>query len=333
MTYDEVVSAFFQPSPEGVVPPPVTDASPARRLRDAIEPIAMHSVWSRHTHERLAGLGLDFFSAYVWGRASLLGEPDPGVVVSSFAVFDAELLTSVYAHARATCSREEVVAAREEATIESLRAVLGDADVAGVADRLGAAVRSADPTGRPLFAGLARQPWPADPIGRLWRACELAREHRGDSHVAASVAAGLDPITMNVLTEVWVGMPLGSYSATRGWTPEQIAAASDGMRAKGWLDGDVLSPAGRAWRDDLEAATDALEQSIVDALGADLDADVAALDEWSARCVAACGVPARRVQARRRVAGRRRSVHTSTDVPCRAASGRQRQLLTVPLSI
>jgi hypothetical protein len=34
--YDEVVAAFFQPSPDGLVPPPVVDAAPARRLRDAI---------------------------------------------------------------------------------------------------------------------------------------------------------------------------------------------------------------------------------------------------------------------------------------------------------
>ena len=44
MDYDEVVAAFFHPSPEGIVPPVVAGASPARRLRDAIEPIAMHAV-------------------------------------------------------------------------------------------------------------------------------------------------------------------------------------------------------------------------------------------------------------------------------------------------
>ena len=140
MDYDEVVAAFFQPSPEGVVPPPVADASPARRLRDAIEPIAMHAVWSRRTNERLAGLGLDFLSGYVWGRAAALGEPTAGVVVSSFAVFEPGMLAAVYEQGRTSCSRSDLVAARTETTIESLHDVLDGADVAHVAERLVGAI-------------------------------------------------------------------------------------------------------------------------------------------------------------------------------------------------
>jgi hypothetical protein len=289
--YDEVVAGFFRPSPPGVVPAPVHDASRARRLRDAIEPIAMHAVWSRTTNQRLARFGLDFLGAYVWGRAAALGEPDPGVVVSSFAVFEPAMLTSTYEQARAACPRSTLLAARAESTIESLHETLGDADVAPVAERLAAAVAAADPTGRPLFAGIACQPWPDDPLGQLWRACELAREHRGDSHVAASVASGVGPIAMNVLTELWVGMPLGSYSATRGWTPEQLAATAGRLRGDGLLDGDLLSRRGQVWRDGLEATTDAQERSIVESLGDAFDGVVARLDEWSSRCVAAGAFP------------------------------------------
>jgi len=291
VTYDEVISAFFVPSPAGAVPLPVQNASPARRLRDAIEPIAMHSVWSRGTNERLTALGLDFMGAYTWSRAAGLGEPDPGVVVSSFAVFEPAMITAIYEQARNTCDRDTLLAARAEATIASLTAVLDGIDVTGVADRLAAAAAGADPTGRPLFAGIASQPWPGEPVGRLWRACELIREHRGDSHVAASIARGLDPVEMNVLTEVWVGMPLGSYSATRGWSAEQLAAAADRLRAAGLLDGDTLTEAGRRERDELEARTDAMESSIVGALVAHLDEDIAVLDTCSARCVAAGAFP------------------------------------------
>ena len=286
-----MVEAFFRRSEPGVVPAPVAEGSPARRLRDAIEPIAMHSVWSRRTNERLRPLGLDFLGAYVWGRAAALGEPAAGVVVSSFAVFEPGMLTATYEQARAACSRDVMLAARAEATIESLHESLGGADVAGVADRLAEAVSAADTTGRPLFAGLARQAWPDEPVGRLWRACELAREHRGDSHVAACIADGLGPIAMNVLTELWVGMPLGSYSATRGWSAEQIEATAAELRAAGLLDGDNLSAAGRARRERLEATTDAMEQSIIDALSPDLDAVTAKLDEWSAACISAGAFP------------------------------------------
>ena len=292
MNYDDVVSVMFQPSPPDAVAGPTVGASPARRLRDAVEPIAMHSVWSRQTCERLADLGLDFFGSYVWGRAAALGEPDVGVVVASFAVFSPDLLGTVYSLARAACPRDVLLAEREASTVASLAAVLDRVDVAPVADALSAAVGAADGTGRPLYSGLRSQPWPEDPIGRLWRACELIREHRGDSHVAACVVRGLGPVEMNVLTELWVGMPLGSYTATRGWSAEQIAAAADSLTRHGSLDdGGGLTATGRAVRDDIEAVTDAMEQPIVDALGDDADAVIAQLDAWSARCIAAGAFP------------------------------------------
>ena len=291
MQYDEVVAALFQPSPPGVVPAPVTGAGPARRLRDAIEPIAMHAVWARRTNERLAGLGLDFLGGYVWGRAAALGEPDAGVVVSSFGVFEPAMLSGTYEQARATCGRDALLTARTDATVESLSEVLAGADVAPVADRLAAAIATADVVGRPLFAGLAGQPWPDDAFGRLWRACDLVREHRGDGHIAACIAAGLDPVAMNVLTELWVGMPFGTYSATRGWTPDQLAAAADRLRSDGLLDGDALTARGREWRDGLEATTDSTQAPLIAAIGSPLDDIVAQLDEWSGRCIAAGAFP------------------------------------------
>jgi hypothetical protein len=96
---------------------------------------------------------------------------------------------------------------------------------------------------------------------------------------------------MNILTELWVGMPFDTYSATRGWSAEQLGAAADRLRADGLLDGDALSARGREWRDGLEATTDAIEAPIVDAIGPGLDDVVAQLDEWSAQCIAAASFP------------------------------------------
>jgi hypothetical protein len=96
---------------------------------------------------------------------------------------------------------------------------------------------------------------------------------------------------MNVLTELWVGMPLGSYTATRGWSPAAIEAAAAALRTQGLLDGDQLTAAGRAYRDELEAATDTMEHDIVEALGPDLEPLAAQLDEWSARCIDAAAFP------------------------------------------
>ena len=229
MDYESVVAASFQASPPDAVSAPTVQASPARRLRDAIEPIAMHSVWSRATNERLAEMDLDFLTGYVWGRAAALGEPDAGVVVAAFAVFEPGLVRDAYEQGRRACPRDRLLAARTDATVASLLETLEGADVTSVADILERAVSVADGTGRPLFSGLAGQPWPADPVGRLWRACELVREHRGDSHVAACISRGLGPVDMNILTELWVGM---HSEATRA--PAAGRTTRSGRRPPRW---------------------------------------------------------------------------------------------------
>ena len=293
MHYDDAVAAFFAPRPEGTpLPESVVAGAPARRLRDACEPIAMHAVWCRGTNERLAGLGLDFLTSYVWGRAAHLGEPVPAVVASSFAWFEPGLVATLYDAARAAVPHPEVVAARDEATVASLREVLGQDDAAEVADLLSDAAEPADGTGRPLFTGVRAGGRPQDPVHRLWWACSLVREHRGDSHVATANAAGLGPVQMNVLTELWTGMPLLSYTATRGWPQEAMTAAVSGLEARGWVTDGRLTDEGRAVRAELEQRTDAQEQSIVDALGDRLDDVCARLDTWGARCVELGGFPA-----------------------------------------
>ncbi|MBA2449561.1 MAG: hypothetical protein H0V51_16195 [Chloroflexi bacterium] len=292
MDYEQALQAFYQPDEDDApTPDPVARARPARRLRDASEPIAMHGVWSRTTNERLAALGLNFLTGYVWGRAASMGEPTDRLVVSAFAVFEPSLICGLYEEGRGHCARMEVLRAREEGTVESLRAVLGDADVTSVVTALRRGLGAADEVGRPLFSGLRSLGWPNDPFGQLWRACELIREHRGDSHVAACISAGLGPIAMNILTELWVGMPLRSYTATRAWSPDAIDAAVDRLRADGLLEADRLTDTGRALRDDIEARTDAMEQPIVDAIGADFETVLDRLEAWSVACVQAGAFP------------------------------------------
>jgi hypothetical protein len=80
-------------------------------------------------------------------------------------------------------------------------------------------------------------------------------------------------------------MPLKTYSATRGWTVEQMDAALDGMRAKGWVEGDAFTPQGRAFRDLIESDTDAMETPIVEAIGGDFDELISILRPWAAAIV------------------------------------------------
>lgn len=292
MDYSDVIAAAFVTQPEGTpVPEVVAAAGPARRLRDACEPVAMHAVWSAGTNAALAAHGLDFLESYVGGRATSLGQPVGAVVASAFAWFEPTMVTALYDAAGAALPHAQLVSIRTKATVTSLRAALDDEDPSEVADLLAAAGERAEGAGRPLFSGLLQRGRPSDPVQRLWWACDVVREHRGDSHVAAANVARLGPVEMNILTELWVGMPLLSYTATRGWSPEAMQAAFDALAARGLVSGEQLTASGRALRASVEAATDEQERSIVDALGDRLDEVCVQLEQWGARCIAAGAFP------------------------------------------
>lgn len=296
MDYDAVKAIFFVPPPAGAQPAMMRDPSPARRLRDAIEAIGMHAVWSRSVHEMLAGHGLDFFGGYAWGRVTSLGDPSGAVVAATFASFEPSMIAGIYDAAHAAVGRDVLLADLERTVGASLRAVLepagGDeAAVTAVTDVLDAAVRAADGTGKALFSGVRGLGRPADPYAALWRACLALREFRGDAHVAVYVAAGLDPVRMNILTELWAGYRLGDYSAGRAWSAEATQAALTRLRAAGWLDGEALTEAGATMLAELEATTDRLCAPLVATMGDAFDATVATLTAWGEACIAAEAFP------------------------------------------
>ncbi|MDQ6660983.1 MAG: hypothetical protein M3Z24_08465 [Chloroflexota bacterium] len=292
MDYETAIQIFFQPPPEGTTTPyPVVHASAARRLRDACEPLGIHAAWSRRTNERLAALGLNFLTAYVWGRAACLGDVPATLVVAAFAAFEPGLITATYEEARRQVSRDELLAVRDEATSESLQKILGDADITSAVNVLRRGLSAVDGTGRALFSGLLARPWPESPAGQLWRACDLVREHRGDSHIAAYITACLGPVDMNILTELYVGMPLGSYTATRGWSAEAIDASVEHLQKIGLIADGALTPAGLRLREEIEEQTDAMEQPLIEAIGSDFEALVTQLNEWGELCIKAGAFP------------------------------------------
>jgi hypothetical protein len=290
--YTDAVAAFFVPREEGTaLPAAVAEGSPARRLRDACEPVAMHAVWSRQTNERLAQLGLDFLTSYVGGRGASLGKPAGAVVAAAFAWFEPSLVITLWEAARSAVAHDRLVQARDESTVASLREVLAGEDPGEVASLLADAAEAADGMGRPLFSGRRADGRPADAVHRLWWACDLVREHRGDSHVAASAAAGLNAVEMNILTELWIGMPLLSYTATRGWPADAMRRAVAGLESRGWVDDDGLTDEGRAARLSIEQRTDDQEQPIAAALGDRFEEICGRLNHWGQLCIEAGAFP------------------------------------------
>jgi len=284
--------AFFQPRPAGSAAAGTDDwDGPGRALRTAIEPIATICFWSEPASEVYGRIGLDFLTGYVWSRGCVLGEPEPTVVASAFAVFEPSVIAGLYEAARSAAPLAAVRAAREEAAVTSLTAVLGDprGEVAGELERTTAAlergVAAIDTTGRPMSAGLAALPVPSDPWGRLWHATTRLREFRGDSHVAAYLAAGITGLEANLLTERRIGWEPFAYTGTRAWSPEVMGAAVEGLRERGLLEGDALSEQGRAVRDEVEAVTERQLAPVRDAIGGELPAVTATCSAWSERIV------------------------------------------------
>lgn len=291
MTYDDIAAIFLAPLDDPIPEPDVT-TTPARRLRDALEPIATQGWWSRAAGGRLTELGVDFFPGYVWGRAAALGNPPAGLVAATFGVFEPELIGAVYKAGAASVRRDDILAARAAGGVASVGSVAADDECDALAEPLLDALGGLDALGRPLFAALRSLPLPTSPSGRLWRAAELVREHRGDSHLAALVGAGLDAVEANVLTERWLGFDLGEYSATRGFGPDALAAAVGRLEARGWMSGHEPTDAGRRARLAVEAATDAGQAALVTALGSRLDDVVEGAEQISARLIAARSFPA-----------------------------------------
>lgn len=261
--------------------------SPARRLRDAIEPIAMVHVHSQEAREQYEAIGLPRWQGYVLGRAGALGLPPASLVVATFGAFEPEMLTGTYEAALATASVPDVLAAKLAGATRCLHRVFGEPmrDVEEVVTVLRGGLDRAPVLGKPLFAGHAALEWPGDAWARLWHATTLLREFRGDAHVAALVSHGIGALESNLLTEARVGMTGRDYTRTRSWSEEDIEAATAALldRLLVTRDGDRLrlTERGAALRDDVEDATDAALDPVVEGMEHGLDLAVERCTRWS----------------------------------------------------
>jgi hypothetical protein len=292
--YEAVAALYLVGAPQRGTPVPVVEGSSARRLRDALEPIAMHAVWSARVNAALAGCGYDFLSGYVTGRAAPLGDVPSAVVSAAFGVFEPGFIDMMWSAGRPVLPLPELITMRDSAVSAGLAEVLAGEDVGRiihVAEVLERATGAVHGAGRPLFSALRAQPRLSDPFGRLWRAADLVREHRGDGHLAAWAAGGWDPVMMSVLSEVWVGYRVGEYSGTRGWPPEELAAAVGRLEAGGLLAGGAVTAVGRSTREGIEAATDVSQAALLAAVGDELDLVTSCLADWSQRCIDAKQFP------------------------------------------
>ena len=230
-------------------------------------------------------------SAYFTARGSVLGQVPGTLVAAAFAVFNPEVVVPLVAEGWQRTDATTIWAAREAGATAQLRRLLGDDPPGAVAlaDVLLAAAEPLPLAGRALFAGQRALPVPADPIGRLWRATDTLREYRGDAHIIAWSAEGLDPVEVGLLGDLYWGLAPRAHTGGRGWTPDQLAAGEDRLRSRGLLAGEALTPAGFELRDQIERRTDDLVAPALAVIGDRLDGIVRTLAPWGRAIVDAGG--------------------------------------------
>ncbi len=276
----------------------MTTTEPARRLRNALEPLAANVYFAKQAHDRYSAYGLDYFSGYFCSRSACMGRLTGEAVAATFGVFSPTAVIPAVQRGWATVEPEAILDARQLGATESLTTILTDANDGALPDGIGRATEllrkagaGTGPNGHPIHAGLRSLGWPGDPVGDLWRAADLIREHRGDSHNAAWVASGVDAVEITLLTERWWGIGLNSYAWTRGWSQEELDAAVGRLQERGLFEGEDLTEAGREVRESIEVATDRGDRAVLDALGDDLDELLALTVPWAKAVVAAGGYP------------------------------------------
>jgi hypothetical protein len=271
----------------------LTSGTTARRMYGLVEPIGLIPYAADEPAEALLALGLrNYWDAYFAGRAAPLGSDVPaGVVHAIFYNFAPGEAARHIPRVWDLITPEAALAARDRGCVVALRRMLGDlADNPSVARAADLAVKAATCTrteGRPLYAALRTLPVPEQPLGRLWYAGNLLREHRGDGHVVALVANGIGGTEAHVLLALSEGMPAEKFGRVSHLPHAQLTAVVDGMCERGLIGGDGwLTADGRATKAQIEALTDdlaapaydALEPSELAQLIADLEPIAAALN-------------------------------------------------------
>lgn len=267
----------------------------ARRLWQVLEPLHAVTYFSEACAERYRELGLKgFWMGYFASRSAPFGEASPDLVTATFFNFRPSMVERALPDAWALASPPAVLAARLDGSLATLRSVLGEvadgAEVTEAAELAEAAVDACPLGGRPLFAALLALDRPEDPLGRLWHAATLLREHRGDGHVVACVANGLSGLDAHLTLVASGAIAQSRLQPARGWTDDEWDAAADGLRLRGWLDADgAITDVGRAGRRATEALTDDLAAEPWLALGSEATTRLHDLAFPLARRIAASG--------------------------------------------
>lgn len=263
-----------------------------------MEPLAASVYFAPEVHEELAGLGFEWFpTGYAVSRAWGLGTCAPEVVVATFYNFAPRWITKGIPECWDKVTPEEIGAARDRGVAKALDRITEGAELPNLGKTIKlmfTALEACRPEGRPLFAATAAAPWPDHhPLLAVWHGANRCREFRGDNHIAALAAEGVDGVEALVLHAATGQVPKSSLMTSRAWTEEEWHEAADRLAARGLVVGEELTPEGRLFRESIEDRTDRLSMPPWEALGSEAESLRESVRALSILVVEAGGVPGR----------------------------------------
>ncbi|MEU7165870.1 hypothetical protein AB0A70_14685 [Streptomyces morookaense] len=231
----------------------------ARTLWQSTEPLHAVTYFAPEALDAFREAGLrGWRRGYFAGRAAPLGPAGPEPVTAAFFNFAPSMVARALPEVWGITPPERALELRLSGARAALRRLLAgrEKEAERAAELLGACVTGLDCAGRVLAAANAALGLPEEPLERLWQAATVLREHRGDGHVAALVAAGLDGCEVLVL-RAGIDLPRSELQPYRGWTDEEWEAAGSRLRERGLLGADGrATDAGCRLQAAVEEATD-----------------------------------------------------------------------------
>lgn len=255
-----------------------TEARTMWALFERVHAVTYFAPQARAAYEAVGLRG--YWRGYFAGRAAPLGAVGPGPVYAAFFGFHRSMVERALPDVWRRADPATVLRARLDGARAALAAVLGetaDDAVAEAAGLLREAATNVEVAGRTLAAANADLPWPDEPLGVLWQAATVLREHRGDGHVAALLVNGLGGAE-SIAWRAAVDSDRAVLQPSRGWSDDEWEAATKQLIERGWLaaDGTATATAVTA-RNEIERVTDGLAHGPWQVLGSVRTAQLARL--------------------------------------------------------
>ncbi len=240
----------------------------ARALWHRIETLHAVTYFAPESRDAARHAGLSgFWMGYFGFRAAPLGDVDAATVIHAFDNFAPTMVERSIPEAWQRASPEKLISVRAHAAAIALRRLApGIEETAAEVNPL--LERIVEESGRdelPMFRANAVLPTEADSVARCWQLSTALREHRGDSHIRALRAVGIDGCESHVLHATARDLPIELLRDNRGWTDDEWDLAAARLVDRGLLDVTGLSRAGARLRAEIEDRTDRRARDPIDA--------------------------------------------------------------------